>query len=123
MIYFHGGGYLAEMTWKHWDFIDKLTNDTGSLIILIDYPLAPKYNCKDVFEVIEPLYKEITKKVNVENIIMMGDSAGGGLVLALEEKIGKEKLPQPSKTILISPWLDVTMKNPKEFKALLEMDS
>ena len=43
----------------------------------------------------------------------MGDSAGGGLGLALEEKVGKENLPMPAKTILISPWLDVRLTNPK----------
>ncbi len=43
----------------------------------------------------------------------MGDSAGGGLALALEEKIGEEKLQMPAKTILISPWLDVRLTNPQ----------
>ena len=34
----------------------------------------------------EPLYKEIVSKVDMEKFIVMGDSAGGGLALALEEK-------------------------------------
>ena len=41
----------------------------------------------------------------------MGDSAGGGLGLALEEKISEEFLPLPGKTVLISPWLDVRLNN------------
>lgn len=60
-----------------------------------------------------PLYKEIVEKINVENLIIMGDSAGGGLALALEERIGEDKIQMPSKTILISPWLDVRLENPK----------
>ena len=43
----------------------------------------------------------------------MGDSAGGGLGLALEEKLSEENIEMPVKTILISPWLDVRLNNPK----------
>ncbi len=113
ILYLHGGSYVAEATKQHWDFIEKIVNDTGATIILPDYPLAPKYNYKDVFQMIEPLYKEIINNVDTNRLILMGDSAGGGLGLALEEKIGEENLPMPTKTILISPWLDVRLTNPK----------
>ena len=43
----------------------------------------------------------------------MGDSAGGGMGLALLERIGEENKLLPSRTILISPWLDVRLENPK----------
>lgn len=113
ILYFHGGSYVAEATKQHWDFIERIVNDTGATIILPDYPLTPKYNYKDVFQMVEPLYKEIIEKVDVNHLVLMGDSAGGGLGLALEEKIGEENLPMPAKTILISPWLDVRLTNPK----------
>lgn len=113
ILYFHGGSYVAEATKQHWDFIEKIVNDSGATVILPDYPLTPKYNYKHVFQMVVPLYKEIIEVVNQEDLIIMGDSAGGGLALALEEKVGEEKLPMPSKTILISPWLDVRMENPK----------
>lgn len=113
ILYFHGGSYIAEATKQHWDFIEKIVNDTGATVILPDYPLAPKYNYKDVFQMVEPLYKEIINKVDTNQLILMGDSAGGGLGLALEEKIGEENFPMPAKTILISPWLDVRLTNPK----------
>lgn len=112
ILYFHGGSYVAEATEKHWKFVQQIVNDTGATVILPDYPLAPKYTYKDVFEMIVPLYKEIIEKVDINNLILMGDSAGGGLGLALEEKVGEEKLPMPIKTILISPWLDVRLTNP-----------
>ncbi len=58
--------------------------------------------------------KKYNKKVDVSNeLIIMGDSAGGGLSLALLEKISQEDIKMPKKTILISPWLDVRMDNPK----------
>lgn len=113
ILYFHGGAYVAEMTTQHWEFIEKLVKDTGSTVILPDYPLVPKYSYHDVFKMAVPLYKEIIERVQTNNLIVMGDSAGGGLALALEEKMSEDKFLLPSKTILISPWLDVSMSNEK----------
>lgn len=113
ILYFHGGSYVAEASSDHWNFIEKIVTDTGSTLILPDYPLTPKYTYKDVFTMVKPLYKEILEKVNPENLILMGDSAGGGLSLALLEEISKENYEMPSKTLLISPWLDVRLTNPK----------
>ena len=105
---------MAEATEQHWEFLGQLVDDTGATVIMPDYPLAPKYTYKDVFDMVEPLYKEIVDRVDANNLVMMGDSAGGGLALALEEKIGGEELyPLPEKTILISPWLDVRLMNPE----------
>lgn len=113
ILYFHGGAYVAEATKKHWEFLEQIANDTGATIILPDYPLTPKYNYKDVFKMVVPLYKEIIDKIDTKNLILMGDSAGAGLGLALEEKVVQENLEIPEKTILISPWLDVRLTNPK----------
>ena len=110
-IYFHGGSYITQATENHWKFIQKLAIDANTTVIMPDYPLIPKYNYKDVFEMVEPLYKEIIEKVDINKLIIMGDSAGGGLALALEEKLSQEKIQIPEKTILISPWLDVRLKN------------
>ena len=82
-------------------------------MIFPDYPLTPKYTYKDVFKMVKPLYKEILEEVAPENLILMGDSAGGGLSLALIEEISKENYAIPSKTLLISPWLDVRLTNHK----------
>lgn len=122
VFYLHGGSYMAELTPTYWNFLSDLTQDTGATIIVPDYPLAPQYHYTDVFEMITPLYKEVAKKVASEDLIIMGDSAGGGMALALVQTIGQEdELAKPSKTILISPWLDVTMENP-EIKKVQEKD-
>ena len=113
ILYFHGGAYMAEMTYNHWDFLQKLSKDTKYTIIVPDYPLAPKYTYKDALKMSEPLYKEIITKESTGNLIIMGDSAGGGLALGLEEKLANSNIELPKKTILISPWLDSTMSNPK----------
>ena len=127
ILYFHGGSYMAGITNEHWNFLEKVINNTGATVILPDYPLSPKHNYKDVFNMVEPLYIDILSKIDTNNLIVMGDSAGGGLALALEEKIvmdsnsnkdnanNDEKVNYnlPKKTVLISPWLDVRLENSK----------
>ena len=113
ILYFHGGAYMGGLEKYHWEFIEKIAKQTGYGVIIPDYPLTPKNTYKDVFEMVEPLYQEIIKEIEPQNLIMMGDSAGGGLALALEEKLGEENIEVPEKLILISPWLDTTMTNPQ----------
>lgn len=112
IMYFHGGSYMAEATKEHWDFIQKLAIDTNSTVIMPDYPLAPKANYKDVFEFAEPFYKETIENIDTNKLIVMGDSAGGGLALGLMEKISSEDIKIPNKIMLISPWLDTRLTNP-----------
>lgn len=121
ILYCHGGAYMGELTKTHWNFLKSIALDTGYTIIIPEYPLTPLYNYKDVFEFIEPLYKEIVNNIGANKIILMGDSAGGGLSLALDEKLGEQGYELPSKTILISPWLDVRMENEK-IKEIEEKD-
>lgn len=121
IYYLHGGSYVAELSQAHWKFLSKLAQDTGSTLVVPDYPLTPQYRYTDTFNMVEPLYHEIASKVETESLILMGDSAGGGMALALAEKIGQEGATKPSKTILISPWLDVSLENEK-IKEVQEKD-
>lgn len=121
ILYIHGGSYVAEVTKNHWEFIKQIAIDTNATIIVPDYPLTPKYTYKEVFEMMEPLYKDIVEKVDLKHFLIMGDSAGGGLALALEEKLSQEGIPMPEKTILISPWLDIRLTNP-EIKEVQKRD-
>ena len=122
ILYFHGGSYVAKATQNHWNFLEKIVKDTGYEVIMPDYPLTPKYNYKDVYNMVEPLYKEIVEKVGKNNLIIMGDSAGGGLALGLYEKLAEDNIENPIKTILISPWLDVRLEN-TEIKEIEKNDN
>lgn len=113
ILYFHGGAYVMEASYKHWQFLEEIVDRTGMTLILPDYPLTPKNTYKEVFDMIEPLYKDTIQRVGKDNLILMGDSAGAGMALGLLEKTGEEHGDMPFKTILLSPWLDVRMTNPE----------
>lgn len=74
------------------------------------YPLAPNHTYKDAYLLILNLYKKLLKE-NKE-IILMGDSAGGGLALGFTLYLQKLNVKLPNKMVLLSPWVDITLSNP-----------
>ena len=114
ILYFHGGSYVGELEKYHWNFFKDIIKDTDATIIAPDYPLAPEHTYVEVYKMVEPFYKDLIEKLEEDaEFILMGDSAGAGLALALYQRCGKLKRRLPNKTILISPWLDVRMENPE----------
>ena len=113
IMYVHGGSYVGDLEKEHWKTCSDIINQLGCTIIIPDYPLTPKYNYKDTINMMETLYKQLIEKIDSSNFVVMGDSAGGGLSLALLEKVGEENIQMPNQTILISPWLDVRLNNPE----------
>lgn len=103
ILYQHGGSYTTNLTTTYWDFFSDIVKDTGATIIIPDYPVTPTYYYQDVFDMMLPLYEEVINKVGFDNLIVMGDSAGGGLSLALCQEAGEKGLEQSSRLILISP--------------------
>lgn len=110
--YLHGGTYVDGFTNQDWDFLAKLVDRLHCTITAPDYPLAPDYDVHDVFAMITPLYYELVESVGPSNLSLMGESAGGGMSLALAQWLRNEDIKQPSNIILFSPWLDATMTNP-----------
>ena len=69
ILYFHGGSYVAQVTQNHWDFLEKIVTDTGYTVVVPDYPLTPKYNYKDTYNMAIPLYKEIISQIEENEIV------------------------------------------------------
>ena len=113
VFYIHGGGYEHDFSPFHWKFIKKIIENTDALVIAPAYHLIPFGNCQDSFNLIVPLYREYTQKHLQRKIVLMGDSAGAGLALALAEHFSSEHIRVPDELILMSPWVDVSMENPE----------
>lgn len=112
ILYLHGGAYVQNFVKQHWRFLSMIVKETNCTITAPDYPLAPRYNYKTAFTMLSLLYEQILGSVQPHNIILMGDSAGGGLALALAQKLRMDSLSPPGQLILLSPWLDITLTNP-----------
>ena len=113
IFYIHGGAYVTELHDEHWQLLEDLVKDLGCVIIAPDYPLTPKYQYTDIFNILIPLYEDVQNYIGDKELIVIGESSGGGMGLAMCQKIGEKGGEQPDKLILLSPWLDVTMENPQ----------
>ncbi|PKP72118.1 MAG: alpha/beta hydrolase [Alphaproteobacteria bacterium HGW-Alphaproteobacteria-5] len=114
VLYLHGGGYVMDMSWAHWNFIGRLVDATGVSVTAPIYPLAPEHKCEKLIPQMQELFGQLAEKYGAANMTVMGDSAGGGLSLALAHALRDSGRPQPSRLILLSPWLDVTATHPDQ---------
>lgn len=109
IFYFHGGAYTLQAQRMHWRIIGILLAKTQCQITNVNYPLAPECTCADTLAMVIEAYALLSNNSERETILM-GDSAGGGLALALAQQIKSQGLlPKPEKIILLSPWLDISM--------------
>ena len=113
VIYLHGGAYVNSFASQHWDLMSKLIDALNCTVTAPNYPHAPEYYVHDVFALMLPLYKELAARAGSTNVTIMGDSSGGGISLALAQRLREDGLEQPGRIILLSPWLDTTMSNPE----------
>lgn len=115
ILYLHGGSYLHEPDPHHFLFLNKLIKRTDAKVILPVYPKAPKHDFAESYDLLTKFYEEIGKE---QEVILMGDSAGGGLAIGIAQHLQKLGLKSPLGIIVFSPWLDLTMENPqiKEFE-------
>ncbi|GGF26825.1 esterase [Halobacillus andaensis] len=122
IFYTHGGGYVHKITRQHWKFLGRLADKLRCTITIPLYPLAPEHTYQQTFDFVYALYEQVVNKVeDPSNLVFMGDSAGGGLALALAQLLHEKQAPQPGKIILISPWLDLHLSNP-EVEAIEKYD-
>ena len=112
VLFLHGGSYVVNATRPHWRFLAGLVERSGCMVVAPDYPLAPEYGFADAYRTLTGLYRGLLEEVPPSAVILMGDSAGGGLALGLSMLIRDEKIGRPAAVVMLSPWLDVTMSNP-----------
>ena len=108
ILYVHGGAYVLEINFFQLLHCRKLAKKLNAYVVAPVYPLAPSNKASQTFELLTPLYEKLCSR---KNLILMGDSAGGGFVYSLCQYIKNTDLPQPYKIITYSPWVDISMSN------------
>jgi acetyl esterase/lipase len=113
ILYLHGGGYLATTPWMYSMFTADLVRATGCELFIVDYRLAPEFpfpaGLLDAMHVFEAL---IDGGRSPDEIVVAGDSGGGGLATSLFEDARTEHLPEPAGAVLFSPEVDLVMGEP-----------
>lgn len=113
ILYLHGGGYCDQLLSIHWEIVLSLIRYTGARITVPAYPLAPEHTHDTGHEFVERVYRELLDEVPPERIVLMGDSAGGGMCLAQAMRYRDAWLPLPARLILFAPWVNAQVTNPE----------
>lgn len=116
IFYVHGGGYVSGSCNDHRNMLAKIAKQTGLNALLYEYGLAPENPFPAALHDSLSVYNEVLLKAyQPENIIMMGESAGGGLCLALLLALKDMQLPMPRATVAIQPWTDLSCSGPSYY--------
>jgi len=116
MLYCHGGGYYFGSINTHRYQIVRLARKMGGRAFCPNYRKAPGYpwpcplqDCLAAwFYLTQPPPRAPHKPISPRNIILAGDSAGGGMCLALLGVLRDLGQEMPAGAVLISPWCDMT---------------
>lgn len=112
IVHLHGGGYIATAFSAHAWLLDHLARRTGADIVMPLYPLTPHHTWQEAHRLVLDLYRRTVAENPGKRIILMGDSAGGGLAAAIALSLAEAGDTQPDELVLISPWVDITNANP-----------
>ena len=111
ILYLHGGGYIfCSAHTTHKDILWRLSVASKCRVIAPDYRLAPEHPYPAALEDSIKVYRWLLEQgYKPENIVIAGDSAGGGLTYGTVLKIRDIGLPLPAATVAMSPWTDLAV--------------
>ena len=108
IIYFHGGAYAACSPTTHQDLIARLSRASGAAALGVDYRLAPEHPFPAAVDDSIAAYNwALGHGFEPSNIVLAGDSAGGGLVLSVLLAARDSGVDLPAAGICFSPWVDL----------------
>ena len=110
LLYLHGGAYVFCSPLTHRHLVAGISAATNIQAFAVDYRLAPESPFPAAVEDTVAAYHWLIEQgFSPEKIVVAGDSAGGGLTLALMISLREAGLPLPAAGVLICPWVDLTL--------------
>ncbi|MDO8588353.1 MAG: alpha/beta hydrolase [Armatimonadota bacterium] len=108
IVYLHGGGYVIGSINTHRALIARIARASKARALAIDYRLAPEHPFPAALDDATAAYRWlISNRHPACKIVIAGDSAGGGLTLAVLAELRAASDPMPAAAALISPWTDM----------------
>lgn len=112
VLYVHGGGYVHPLTADYWRLARALSRAPAEVVVPA-YPLAPDATVDEVLPKLVDLYDELAVDRPALPVVLMGDSAGGALVLAIAQQLRDRGGTAPAGVVALSPWLDAELRDPE----------
>lgn len=112
VLYLHGGGYIIGSAATHKGLSGHLAKASRCMVVTLDYRLAPEHPFPAALDDAEAAWQAlIDEGFTPEHIAIAGDSAGGGLAIALAMRLRDSNKPLPASVTVFSPWTDLTQEN------------
>ncbi len=109
ILYLHGGGYVVGSAEGYRDVCWRLAEAAGCRVLFVDYRLAPENPFPAAVDDATAAYRFLLSEgFQPQHIAVCGDSAGGGLSMALLVNLKNLGLPLPACAMLMSPWVDLS---------------
>jgi epsilon-lactone hydrolase len=114
LLYLHGGGFIACSPETHRSLVGSLVRRTGGSAWVPRYRLAPEHPHPAALEDALAAYRHLvgTERVAPRQLVVAGDSAGGGLALSLVLALREQGLPMPAAVVTFCPWTDMAATGP-----------
>ncbi len=110
LLYLHGGAYVLGSPRTHRAITTRFARDAGVRVAALDYRLAPEHPFPAALDDALAAYCALLDAgLPASRLAVAGDSAGGGLTLALALALKARGLPQPAALVCISPWTDLSL--------------
>ncbi|MEP6980600.1 MAG: alpha/beta hydrolase [Nakamurella sp.] len=110
VVYVHGGGWVHEIASQHWHLAAQIAAEVGATVLLPIYPLVPFGTSAHVVEGVADLVRGARRDHGATCVA--GDSAGGQIALSAAMALRDRDCTALPLTVLISPALDLSMRNP-----------
>ena len=109
LLYLHGGAYIMGNCATHRQLVSYLARECSVRAVLPEYRLAPEHPFPCAIDDALSVYRALRDEGYAPgDIVVAGDSAGGGLTMALLLSLRDAGQPMPAGAVLLSPWLDLT---------------
>ena len=110
VLYFHGGVYVMGDAFLAADLASQVGRRAGARVISVDYRLAPEHPYPAAVDDALAAYEALLETgTNPSDIVLAGESAGGGLVIATLVNARDRGLPMPAAAFVMSPYADLTL--------------
>jgi epsilon-lactone hydrolase len=110
LLYFHGGAYAVGSAADSVGLVSDIARRAGALAYTVGYRLAPENPYPAAVDDALAAYRGLVAAgVDPASVAVVGESAGGGLAVALLLRIRDARLPMPACAAVLSPWADLTM--------------